>query len=206
MRRNDRLAGPRGLALAALLALPAAAATQEAGNYYGKAPFGSAAPTELSAATVKWYGPDGQPLADPPSDAGVVVHQDPLPGDKLADTGSVLSLVVSPKVVVPDLSGMTVAAANRVAGRLGLEVVARTEQGVVSNDPEALIASNDVPQTTDALEPGTSINVGGTVGVILVSPGSFFSSAATCGALFVAGALIATLVTRSIYRGKRGSP
>jgi eukaryotic-like serine/threonine-protein kinase len=59
---------------------------------------------------------------------GRVISQDPEPGDRLADGGT-LHYVVSrgrPIVNVPDVSGMTQAEAERVLGERGLEVGART--------------------------------------------------------------------------------
>ncbi len=204
MGRTASLAALRCLLGLTLLALPGAA-FQKAGDYLGKPPFaGSAVATaELGSASVKWLAPDGSSLGAPDPAKEVVVHQHPLPGEELDANDPIVTLLSVPTVVVPDLAGMTLEAAQRVAGRWGLEVVAYTSEGVVSTQGDALIASNDPNQTTGTKEPGTSISVGGTVGVILVSPGSFFSTASTCAAAFAAGAVLAALVTSALAKRSR---
>ncbi len=71
------------------------------------------------------------------------------------------------QVTIPDLSGKTVAQARSLlASRgLGLLVDGRAPR---PQDDGAVIQRNDPARTTDSRGPGSTISIGGTVGVILV--------------------------------------
>ncbi len=68
--------------------------------------------------------------------------------------------------IVPDLSGRTVRQARATLGALGLNLVVNGRPPGPADD-NASISRNDPATTTDRLGPGSSISIGGTVGVIL---------------------------------------
>lgn len=191
-RAGTAAVGALGRALfaaAAVAMLGATAAAQAVDDYRGRAPWAAASPpASVGSDTVVWLQADGA-QAHPGVGTGepthVILFQDPLPGEPKTGT---LTLFVVDGVPVPDLTGMNVSAAQKVLAGLGLEI-AIADGSDPSSVQESQIASHSPDKTSAQRAVGEPITIGGTVGVILVSPFGQ-TSTTTCVAVAVGAAVV----------------
>jgi len=138
---------------------------------------------DLGFVQIEWYGPDMQLLQNPPANDARVIHQFPFllaEAQRTSGTGGIVDepvrLLIAPEdweppvfpIVVPNFAGTPVPDAELEAEDLGL-VLEFWLSSRVKADPDGDYSGYTVNGNHPSTPAGSSVPLGGTVGVIIVA-------------------------------------